>query len=287
MKTYPKVFAVVLNYNGKDCLIPCLDSIYKSSYPNLEIVVIDNDSKDGSFEQAKEKFQKFHFIKNSQNLGFGAGNNIAIRFALEKMANYVFLLNNDATIEKDTIEKLVSEAEKDSRNGILSPLILSGDKKNIWFAGGKILWNKMKTVHLYEKLSSTAYPTEYISGCAMLIRQEVFEKIGLFDEKFFLYYEDADLSIRAKRKGFLLLMVPQAIACHFEKSEQLNPKKLYWLVLSGIIFFRKNSLWTKKLWIKFYIFLRKINNWLNFATRKTEIDIQIRQAFQDYKKITK
>ncbi|EKE15629.1 MAG: glycosyl transferase family protein [uncultured bacterium] len=287
MQTYPKVFAIVLNYNGKDSLIPCLDSIYRSSYPNLEIIVIDNNSKDGSFEQAKEKFQKFHFIKNSQNLGFGAGNNVAIRFALEKMADYVFLLNNDALVEKDAIDKLVNEAEKNPRNGILSPLILSGNKKDVWFAGGKILWNKMRTIHLYKTLSSNPYPTEYISGCAMLIRQKVFEEIGLFDEQFFLYYEDADLSIRACRHNFSLLMVPQAIAYHFEKSEQLNPQKLYWLVLSAVIFFKKNSTWTKKLWIIFYIFLRKMKNWFNLRIKKTEQALQIQRAFQDYKKTAK
>ena len=86
----PKVFVVILNYNGRDMIKSCLDSVFSSDYSNLEVVFVDNDSTDGSLEFSKNLFPKFHFIKNEKNIGFSAGNNVGIRFALEKMADYIF-----------------------------------------------------------------------------------------------------------------------------------------------------------------------------------------------------
>src|SRR4030042_2545873 len=110
MNKPPKVFIIVLNYNGKDTIKTCLDSVYKSDYPDFEIVVVDNASGDGSFEMAKNYFSRAHFILNEKNIGFAAGNNIAIRFALEKFADYIFFLNNDAAIEKFTLQTPVATA---------------------------------------------------------------------------------------------------------------------------------------------------------------------------------
>ena len=282
--SHPKVFAIILNYNGKDFLLSCIESLYKSDYPNLEIVVVDNNSTDGSLEDAREKFSRLHFIKNSENMGFAAGNNVAIRFALEKMADYVFLLNNDAVVEPDAISKLVTEAGKDSSGGVWSPVILSWDKSRVWFAGGDVLWDKMKTFHITTVPSDSPYQTGYVSGCAILIKKDVFKKIGLFDERFFLYYEDADFSHQAKKAGFKLIIIPSAIAYHAEQSEAENPSKLYWLVLSGIIFFKKNFHGSKGLWIAFYLMLRKFKNSLDLFAKNDEKKMNVRRAYRNYKK---
>src|SRR6266705_2584097 len=101
--TFPKVFVIVLNYNGSEALPACLTSIFQSDYQNFEIIVVDNNSSDGSFEQAKNNFSRSIFIKNSDNVGFSKGNNIGIRYALERFADYIFILNNDTIIEKTTI----------------------------------------------------------------------------------------------------------------------------------------------------------------------------------------
>lgn len=262
---YPKVFIIILNYNGKDVLKKNLESVYKINYPNYQVVVVDNDSTDGSFEDARHSFGKFNFIKNSRNVGFAAGNNVAIRWALEKMADYVFLLNNDALLEKDALNKLIIEAEKDKKLGILSPVIYKGESRQIWFSGGKINWLRMRAEHVND-----IEQTQYITGCAMLIRKEVFKKIGLLDENFFLYYEDTDFSYRAAKNKFKLKVVKEASVFHFEKSsESLN--KIYYLVFSGIIFFRKNSNFFVRIYIECYLMVRKIKNIYNI---KKEIDIQ-------------
>lgn len=282
MRKLPKVSVIVLNYNGKETIKSCLESVYKSDYENHELIVVDNASKDGSFELAKKLFSRSHFILNSENIGFAAGNNVAIRFALEKMSDYVFLLNNDALLEVDTLSKLVLVAEKQGLN-IISPLI-KGSAGKIWFAGGKINWLKMRSAHIFSPQRKSFYTTRYASGCAMLVKKEVFREIGLFDEKYFLYYEDADFCLRAAKKGFKIGVNPQAVVYHFEKSESNPENKNYWLALSGLIFFKTHTPLLLKPWIKFYFFLRKIKNWRDVKFKKDGVSLAVQQAYKDYKK---
>jgi GT2 family glycosyltransferase len=279
----PSVFVIILNYNGKDTLLDCLSSVYNSDYPNMNVVVVDNFSTDGSFEQAKEKFSKAHFISNSLNMGFAKGNNLGIRFALEKFADYIFLLNNDAEIFSDTLSLLVSSAEKTPSFGIISPMILGSDQKTPWFAGGKINWLQMSCVHYPGVAEQNIYPTEYASGCAMLINKSVFRKIGLFDERFFLYYEDADFSFRASKSNFKIMLLPTAKAIHYEKSNRQNLQKTYWLVLSALIFFKSNASLFYKIWYFFYVPARRIK--ARFST--DPFSPQVRKAFRDFKKVPK
>lgn len=276
----PKVFIVVLNYNGLRTITKCLSSIYQSSYANFEVVLVDNASTDGSLELAKQQFQKAHIIMNQTNAGFAKGNNIGIRFALEKFAEYVLVLNNDAYLEPDTLEKLISYAGKDQTVGILSPLVFTANKK-IWFAGGRIDWLRMRTIHDNLRVLKTPYASDYLCGCSLFVSQAVFQKIGLFDEKFFLYYEDADFSIRARKAGFKIRIVPQAQLIHDEQSESNKPQKIYWLVLSGIIFFRKHTPLFLKPWVFLYLMFRKIKNRRDISNKKDEISLAVNKAYKD------
>jgi hypothetical protein len=280
---FPKIFVIVLNFNGGASLQQCLTSVFQSDYPNFEIVVVDNDSKDGSFEQAKLNFSRSHFIKNSKNVGFAKGNNLGIRYALEKFADYIFVLNNDALLEKTTLSSLIKTAQAKPSAGIISPLIFGPDDSTVWFAGGKINWNKMRAVHLTKNISATLYLSEYLSGCAMLIKKEVFKKVGLFDERFFLYYEDADFSLRTSKAGFDLLVDPSAHIQHLEQSNLKNPLKTYWLVLSALIFFRTHSSFAQKFWLVPYLLLRRIKNFYNLIFTTDPVARDVRKAYRDYK----
>lgn len=276
----PKVFIVVLNYNGLRTIARCLSSIYRSSYANFEVVLVDNASTDGSLELAKQQFQRAHIIMNQVNTGFAKGNNLGIRFALEKFADYVLVLNNDAYLEPSTLETLVSYAEKNRAVGILSPLIFTADKK-IWFAGGKIDWLRMRTIHDDSRALKIPYASDYLCGCSLLVSQAVFKKIGLLDEKFFLYYEDADLSIRARKAGFKIRIVPQAQIIHDEQSESDRPQKTYWLVLSGIIFFKKHTPFFLKPWMFLYLMFRKLKNRRDILNKKDGVSFAVSKAYKD------
>lgn len=280
--TSPKVFIVILNYNGIETLNNCLTSVFKSNYNNFEVVVVDNDSKDASFEKARHLFSRAHFIKNSANVGFAQGNNVGIRFALEKFADFVFILNNDTLIESDTLTNLVKQSIAHPKAGIVSPLIKEADGKTIWFAGGTLDFKKMRANHIFAKITDKPYQSEYLSGCAMLIKKEVFQKIGLFDERYFLYYEDADLSYRSKQEGFELLMIPDSSIIHLEQSNHKNSAKIYWLVLSGLLFFLTHAKGKEKLRMRGYIILRKIKNFYNLFAKKDAASRDIKKAFKDY-----
>lgn len=279
----PNVFAIVLNYNGGTDVIECLKSLYRSDYPSLEIVVIDNDSKDRSLKIIKELFQKSAIIQNASNIGFAAGNNVGIRFALEKFADYIFLLNNDATVEPDTISLLVGYAEHNSGCGIVSPLILKEKNGSAWFAGGEILWTKMRAVHAHYAGQTNAFSTQYASGCAMLVSKAVFKEIGLFDEDYFLYYEDADFSLRAKKNGFGISVLPSAAAYHKEASNSNNALKTYWLVLSALIFFKKNTPRPLRPQLGAYLILRRIKNACTVIFTPNKDAKLVRKAYADFR----
>ncbi|MCA9365072.1 MAG: glycosyltransferase family 2 protein, partial [Candidatus Moranbacteria bacterium] len=260
----PKVFTIIVNHNGGQDVLDAIKSVFQSSYTNGEIIVVDNDSTDGSFEKIRNQFPRIHAIKNTKNDGFGKGANLGIRFALEKMADFVFLLNPDATIEKDTIKKMVKKMERNDDLGIASPTIIDEKTNNIWFGGGKILWTKMRAIHTLEKYDGTknVVKTEYVCGCAMFIRKEVFKKTGLFDERFFLYYEDADLSLSAKKNGWHLGVFPTIKIRHKERSNENIKNKTYWLVKSGLLFFEKHTPKRLKSASKIVLLARKCKNLL-------------------------
>ncbi|NTV41523.1 MAG: glycosyltransferase family 2 protein [Candidatus Moranbacteria bacterium] len=284
-KKQPSVFVVVLNYNGKEVLKDCLSSIYQSNYPKFEVVVIDNGSRDGSMEDAKNIFSKAHFIKNFQNMGYAKGNNVGIRFALERFADYVLVLNNDACLKTNTLSELLNEAEKRPLPSVFNPVILNTDEKSVWFSGGQIKWLKIKTVHLRKISSNNPFRTQYCTGCAMFVSKDVFKKIGLFDERYFLYYEDADFSVRAKRAGFDLFICPSAKVIHHEQSSIKNKSKNYWLILSGLLFFYLNSNFFQKKWLIFHLQLRKLKNAYFLMNGKCPIAPQVKKAYMDFERL--
>ncbi len=285
---WPKVYIIILNYNGKKVLNNCLKSVFRLDYPNFEVVVVDNASNDGSFEKAKMNFSKVHFIQSSQNIGFARGNNLGIRWALEKMADYVWLLNNDTLIKRNTLKEMIKIAEKEKKYGVFSPLIKDKNNK-IWFSGGKINWWKMKVEHNQENhlenilSQKKIISTEFITGCAMLIKKEVFRKIGILNENYFLYYEDADFSWKAHKAGFLLGIIPNSQIQHLEQSNEINEQKIYWLVKSGLYFFFQNASWYHKIYLKMYFELRKWYNSRKIRNNSSDkITPKIIQAFNDF-----
>lgn len=280
MEKYPKIFIVILNYNGRKVLSRCLRSVFQTDYPDFKVVLVDNNSSDSSLEMARSNFPKAFFIKNEENLGFSAGNNVGIKFSLERGADYVLLLNYDTEVRKDFLKKLIVCSFQNGSWGILSPVIFKGDSDQIWFGGGKIDWLRMKIKHDTKIKSRSCRESAFISGCAMLVKAEVFKKIGLLDEDFFLYWEDADFGVRARKAGFKLGVVFSSQARHFEKEE--TAQKIYWLVLSGLVFFKKNAPLWLKLWVSFYVFLRKFKNKLDLRFRENEDALMVKKAYDDF-----
>jgi len=230
-----KVFVVTVHYRGKKFTTQCLQSIKELKRKNFvtETLVINNNPQE-DLTDLEKKYKQFLFLKTKKNLGFSGGYNLGIKKALKKKVDYIFLVNNDTTLDKNILIELIKVAEKRKKAGLLSPKIYFAPNyeyhhgryqkkergKVIWFAGGIIDWKNVITKHRgVDEVDRGQYDQireiEYVSGCGMFVRRKVFEKIGLLDEKYFLYSEDSDFSIRAKRAGWQLLFVPRAKMWHF------------------------------------------------------------------------
>ncbi len=283
MSDSPKVFVVILNWNGGDRLAACLRSVFALAYGNFEVVVVDNASRDGSLEVAKNLFSRAHFVLNPENIGFAAGMNVGIRFALSKGAEYVWILNNDTECDRKALSELVLAAQSSESPELFSPRILTPEGVE-WFAGGRIDYIRMRALHVKSVDAIKAndpYPTGYLSGCALFIPRKVIERVGLFDEAYFLYYEDADYSVRAAGKGVERLVVPKATVIHAEISSQ-NPEKTYWLVISGLRFFRSHTPLALRPWVAFYIVLRRVKNGIDKLRGKKEA-FPVSSAYADFR----
>ena len=269
-----RVQAIVLNYNGGEEVLETIASLLAGSV-RPEILVVDNASTDHSRERIAEAFPSVTLIFNKENQGFAAGMNIGLRYGLERGAHFFWLINNDAVVTRNALENLLRIAT-DVPKSILSPAIYTPSGKP-WFLGGKISFFRMRAYHSALQKNTS---NEYLTGCALLIPRQAIEQVGFLDERYFLYYEDAAYSQKARRAGFDLLVVPEAKVMHAEKSQE-NPKKIYWLVRSGILFFREASPWYWRPWIAIYLHLRKLKNFFECTFFPNENAHMVRQAYRD------
>ncbi|HMN19276.1 MAG TPA: glycosyltransferase family 2 protein [Candidatus Moranbacteria bacterium] len=280
-KTENRVSVIVLNYNGGKYVGKCLRGLYQSTHSPLDIVFVDNASTDGSLEEIKKDFSAAHIIRSDYNRGFAGGMNLGIRFALEKFSpDFILLLNSDAVVGPETISQLAAELKADEKLGLISPQISQSSGKP-WFLGGRINWLRMRCEH--ERRAPKNNFSSFLSGCALLIRKEVFRDAGLLDERFFLYYEDADFCLRAQKKGYALKVSPTAKVLHSEESEKDKVSKTYWLVLSGCIFFAKNTSYPLRFFFPLILALRKFKNRLKLLFfPRDEIAKSVSKAYADY-----
>lgn len=254
MKNEINVHIVLLNYNGYEDTIECIKSLCEINYNNFNIVVVDNNSTDKSEEKIKAAIKgknKIHFIQTGENLGFSGGNNVGIKWSLVKNADYICLLNNDTVVEKDFLIKLINEMEHDNRIGISAGKIMYfNDKNTIWSAGGFI--NEIKSLGKHYGINELEKKCKYeekkqvtfLTGCLQLIRREVFENIGLYDNEYFLYMEDVDFCKRATNAGYKLMYIPDSKIYHKVSSStggDESPLQLYYIIRNRILYNKKNG----------------------------------------------
>jgi len=231
MSENPLVSIIVLNYNAGELLLNCIESIKKSAYKNLEIIVVDNISTDKSQKICKEKYPDIKLIQNDENFGYCEGNNIGIR---EAKGDYIIILNPDTIVESNWVEELISAYNKFGE-GLYQPKILSLDKTEILQSTGNMLHifgfgfakDKGKNDNLVE---TDIKKIGYASGTCLFTSKEVLDKIGLLDSFLFLYHDDLDLGWRAAQMGISSFYVPNSIIYHVESySLKWSAKKFYWL----------------------------------------------------------
>jgi GT2 family glycosyltransferase len=231
-----KIAVIILNFNGFSNTIECIESFSKAKlFKNslLELIVVDNGSSDNSAVHIRKQFPKTTLIENQTNLGFSGGNNEGMRYAIKGGAEYVIVLNNDTIADASLLEHLIKTAESSETIGAVVPKIYFEKgyefhkdkyKKNetgrvIWYAGGVMDWeNLIGENRGVDEVDNGQFnepeETELATGCCILLKPSVLNKVGLFDDKYFLYYEDADLSERIKKAGFKIIYEPKAVLWH-------------------------------------------------------------------------
>ena len=192
----PSVYVLILNYNGRTHLEYCLPSVLETEYPNTHVVLIDNGSEDDSLTFTRTTYPQVQIIENGQNLGYAAGNNVGIRYALERGADYVVLLNNDMRVDPRWLTHAVAVVEDDPCIGFLGfdtigEYRIRVDPDLTLFRQRQAEWREM-----------VVRDAEHVAGCALFVRSALFRAIGLFDERFFAYSEEDDLQKRGQRAGY-------------------------------------------------------------------------------------
>ncbi len=241
----PCVAIVLLNWNNFNDTNDCLKSLKNVTYPNYEIIVIDNKSSDDSLQHLRQ-VNGIELIENSENSGFSGGVNIGINRALSRKIEYVLLLNNDTTVDAHFLTAMVRGMESDENIGIVGSKILQMQPNNrIWSAGGKISGMTKRTSQYGQGVIDNGQfdqprDVDFVSGCCMLIRREVFERIGTFDEDFFMYYEDVDFCVRAQATSYRVLYWPDAVIWHNESASSNRSFRDYYRMRNHLWFVRRN-----------------------------------------------
>ncbi len=215
-----KVVLVVLNWNKPDDTVECLESCRQIDYGNFEIVVVDNHSTDDSARILKARFPDLQLIVNAENVGYAGGNNVGMRAALERGADFVFLLNNDIVVDRSVLKELVQVAKDHPSAGMLAPKVLYYDDRSLINSMGTTMdWLRLRP-RLGECNQKDGGPDtaplrkDILVGCALLVRRGVIERIGMIDEEFFIFHEEADWCFRNLKAGSENLVVPRARIYH-------------------------------------------------------------------------
>jgi GT2 family glycosyltransferase len=250
----PKISIIIPHMNGKEVLAECLHSIERVDYPNYDVIVVDNNSSDGSQTFVMDTFPNVQLIENKTNEGVAEGQNIGVRAALRSGADYVFIVNNDAILDRDILRELTNAIEQDKTIGVAGPILHSTeDMTRIGNAGGKIGWNtgnvRLLKVGAINKSLPKIEDVDYVNF--FFADPSVLQNVGLFNKRYFAYWEDVDLCLRVKKAGYRVVRVSTAKVWHKSKS---TSKKL-----SGFYeyHYTRNQFWfwkaysTRRQWILF------------------------------------
>lgn len=255
MKQKANVSVVVLTHNRKKDVVECLESLKKSlSGNNVEVVIVDNDSQDGTADEVERQFPEYTLVRSARNLGGAGGRNLGVK---NSSGQYVFFVDDDVVINKDTLPELLAAFETGERIGVVQPMVC--DRSEPKKIQGLYYWIDLRSGRAFSAGGGETDAGQYqdvveipMVGCCWLVRREVLDHVGLFDETFFIPYEDSDLSLRVKKGGYKLVLAPRAKVFHKGKQDTAlgtrilsigitTPSRAYYISRNRIIFMKKHA----------------------------------------------
>lgn len=277
----PLISIIIVNFNGGEVLLGCLESLEKSS-PSIpyEVIVVDNCSTDGSPDLVEQRFPNVLLIRQPQNRGFGAGNNVGAKFA---KGEFLFLLNPDTILSEDILPHLIEIMQQDPTIGIVGPKLLNPDgslqlsvSPALSIAGEYQARNQAKSYNLRNKtLFSQKFKdiqeVDIVVGAAFFIRKALFDSIGSFDENFFMYFEESDLCRRVQNNGWKIFYTPKVSLIHFKgySSQQIFNNITVEYRRSQIYYYQKHRPIWEQIVLRIYLVIKFAFTFLkypNFAS---------------------
>jgi len=255
----PLLSVIIVNWNTRELLAQCLESLYQTIHVPCEVIVVDNASEDGSAEMVRSVFPQVRLIENTENVGFARANNQAIRAGRGK---YVLLLNSDTIVQPGALDSIVRFADQHPEAGIVGGRLLNAD------GSLQPSWNEFPTL-LSELMGrnfrrrrplvgESAYEVDWVGGACLLAQREAIEAVGLLDENFFMYSEEADWCYRMIQNGWKVYYFPKAKVIHFGggSSHRCNEAMVIQLYRSKLLFFHKHYGMMRSLCLRYALLLR-------------------------------
>jgi GT2 family glycosyltransferase len=264
---YPNVTVIMANWNGGDKIIRCLDSVKKLDYPSFDVIIIDNNSTDGSKEKIKKQFKQFKIIENKSNLGCVKAINQGLSHAKGPL---ILRLDDDVLLDKDLLKKMVEVIKSKENIGIVIPkLCYYKNPKmfdNLGFSINPITCktNSERIDKIDKGQFEEQKEVDFVPGSVLLTKKEVVKKVGLLDPAYFIFYEDVDWCWKVRRAGYKIIYTPKTKALHDCNKKEMNKFKVFHYNRSKIIFMKKNIKQPKKL--LFFLFFLFVYSPLKFTT---------------------
>lgn len=242
----PSVHVIVVNYNGWQHAEKCLASLARSEYPALRVLVVDNGSTDGSVARLRERFPELDILEIEHNVGFTAANNAGARRALAARPDYLWFLNNDTTVDSRALCELVAVAEADAGVGAAASVLYHMRDPNAvqaWGGGFVRLWGGTADMYLAPVPAARLH---FLAGTSLLVRRAAIERVGLLDERYFMYWEDTDFCFRLRGAGWRLAVADRSKVWHYGSASmgentraQKSPEFELRFTQSAVRFFRQ------------------------------------------------
>jgi GT2 family glycosyltransferase len=227
--TQPLLYIIVLNNNRRDDTLACLASLYCGDYQNFRVILLDYDSTDGSIDAVRAKYAEVETVTLDSNLGYAGNNNVGIKIALDRGADWVFILNNDTILDPSCLSRMVDAGDADAQVGMVGPMVYHFDEPEVIQSAGGKLEKYWRPIHLgMNELDQGQFKSvrqvDWLSGCAILVRRDLVEQAGALDPDYFLYWEETEWCIRAGQAGWKIVHVPNAKLWHKGVKRNYEPR---------------------------------------------------------------
>lgn len=231
-----RVLTIIVTYNGEKYIEDCIDSLLRQTQ-GTDILLIDNGSMDNTRKIVHEKYSFINIIDVGYNSGFAHANNVGIKYAMDNGYEYVMLINEDTVSDNKLVEKLLKSVGP--QKAVIPRIYMDGALTKTWYAAGKIDFENRQVINCQEDLMDQMAEVSFMTGCCMLIHTDIFHKVGLFDEDYFMYYEDSDLSLRMYLQGIQMLYIPDTYVWHRIQGKKERGYYVYYMERNRLYFFKK------------------------------------------------